>query len=79
MNASESESERSTAWAKYFRNPRPDELSRVLACGGTDGDPHMVEMEMVFDAETPYGVCPNCGHRAFLHPRTKPELLPEAE
>ena len=70
INTSDSE----RAWASNFRNPRPDELKRLLACGGTDDDPHMVEMQMVWDAETPYGVCPECGHRAFLHPTTHPNL-----
>lgn len=40
---------------------------QVLACGGTEGDPHMIPMEINWDAATPHGVCPECGNRAFLH------------
>lgn len=42
------------------------EKDLVLACGGTEDDKHMVEMELVTDAATPYGECPICGNRSFL-------------
>lgn len=44
-------------------------FERVFACGGTEDDPHMVPMEFVEDAATPYAECthPDCTNRAFLH------------
>lgn len=60
--------ERTVAHADYFED-YGEGYSQVIACGGTDDDPHMIPMKMVFDAATPYGVCPKCGSRSFLHNR----------
>jgi len=38
----------------------------TLCCGGTDDDPHMVEMEFNPDAATPHWVCPECGSQSWV-------------
>lgn len=45
------------------RGEQPD---YTLACGGTEEDPHMVEMEFNSDAATPNWVCPECGSRSWV-------------
>jgi len=38
----------------------------TLCCGGTDDDPHMVEMEFNADAATPHWACPECGSQSWV-------------
>jgi hypothetical protein len=49
------------------KSPRGERPNYTLACGGTEDDPHMVEMEFNPDAATPHWVCPECGSTSWVH------------